>query len=105
MVITSYKFPSKFFRASYKTIRTKKNFNPDDFKFVLNMILDDSVLYLTDPEDQVKKLTTAMYMAADISCPLKTFEFKKTNCQWVTKELLDHIYYRNMYYKEYIKNR
>ena len=92
---------SKYQKPALMKIRSFKDFVFDDYDWYLRNIGLDDILEIDDPEEQVLRLTAAINVVADQTCPIKKVRSKQFSTSWMTKELQGEIDKRDNLYKQY----
>ena len=92
---------AKLQRTTKMRVRSFKKFIFDDYDWYLRSLNIEDILNIDDPEQQVLKLTAAMNVAADQTCPLVTVKSREFHTAWMTDELRNDIKSRDKTYAQY----
>ena len=91
----------KFQRSPEMKCRSFKNFIYDDFDWLLRNVGIDEIADVADPEEQVLRLTAAMNVVADTTCPVKVTKSREFHTAWMTDDLRALLDKRDLLYKSY----
>ena len=95
--------PGKFSRSQFTKLRDFKNFNQEDFTYILSTMNLNDLLSVDDPNTQIQCLTAALNVAADLTCPLVVSHVRAFHTRWMNEDIKNRILERDIWYKKYIK--
>ena len=91
----------RFLRKQYRLIRDFSNF---DFKLFISTLLSlnlRNIIAISDPEQQVLKLTAGMNFAADMVCPVKVIHNRQFHTKWMTPRIRNAIKARDSAHRKF----